>query len=141
MCKTHQTQNFQPPRLSCYSFGDICRPFQPSHVKNHEFHFFTKQPTKPSSYTVVHRPKWPCAKSTELKTFAHQEFYDIHLGTFVNHFNLHISKTRNFNFSQNNPPSNLAMPRCTDQLGHVQSPPNSKLSCIKTFMVFICELL
>jgi len=60
MCKTHQTQNFDAPRLSWYSFGDICRRFQPSHLKSHEFQFFTKLLTKPSSYAVVHRPTWPC---------------------------------------------------------------------------------
>jgi len=38
-------------------------------------------------------------------TFVHQEFYSIHLGIFVGHSNLHISKTTNFIFSQNNPPS------------------------------------
>jgi len=154
MCKTHRTQNFRAPRLSWYSFGDICRPFQPSHLKNHEFHFFTKLPMKPSSYAVVHRqtwpsakptelktfmvfiwghlganptlasqkprisffhktlpkpstyvvvhrPTWPCAKPTELKTFVHQDFHGIHLGTFGGQSNHHISKTTNFNFSQN----------------------------------------
>ena len=77
-CKMHPIQNFCAPTLLQYSFGDIWRPFQPSHLKNHEFHFFTKLP-----------------------------------------------------------PSHLAMPWCTANLGHVQNPPNSKLSCTKTFMVFI----
>ena len=130
MCKTHRIY-FRAPRILWYSFGDICRSFQPSHLKNHEFHFFTKQPTRPSSYTVVHRPTWPCAKPTDLKTFVHQEFYGIYLGTFVNHFNHHISKTTNFIFSQNNPPSHLAMSWCTDQFGHVQNPLTLKLSCTK----------
>jgi len=137
MCKTHRTQNIRAPRLSCYSFGHIWRPIQPSHLKNHEFHFFTNLPTKPSTYAVVHRPTWPCAKPTELKTFAHQDFHGIHLGTFGGQSNHHISKTTNFKFSQNSPPSHLAMPWCIDQLGHVQNPPNSKLSCTKTFMVLI----
>jgi len=188
MCKTHRTQNFRAARLSWYSFGDICRPFQPSHLKSHEFQFFTKLPTKPSSYAVVHRPIWPYAKPTELKNFVHQDFHGTHLGTFValsnphiskiTNFNFsqnpppshlampwckthrtqnfyarrlwwysfgdifrpfhpHISKTTNFNFSQSSPQSHLAMPWCTDQLGHVKNPPNSKLSCTKTFMVFI----
>jgi len=136
-CKTHRTQNFGAPRLSWYSFGDICRPFQPSHLKNHEFLFFTKLPTKPSSIAVGHRQPWPCAKPTELKTFVHQDFHVIHLGTFVGLSNPHISKIMNFIFSQNSPPSHLAMPWWTDQLGHVQNPPNSKLSCTKNFMVFI----
>jgi len=137
MWNTHRTQNFCAPRLSWYSFGDICRPFQLSHLKNHEFQFFTKLPTKPSSCAVVHRPTWPCAKPTELKTFMHQDFHGTHLGTFVGLSNPHISKITNFNFSQNSPPSHLAMPWCTANLGHVQNPPNSKLSCTKTFMVFI----
>jgi len=137
MCKTHRTQNFCAPRLSWYSFGDICRPFQPSHLKNHEFHFYTKIPTKSSSYAVVHRQPWPCAKPTEHKTFVHQEFHIIHLRTFVGLSNPHISKTTNFIFSQNSSPSHLAMPWCTDQLGHVQNPPNTKLLCTKTFMVLI----
>ena len=109
MCKTHRTQNFRAPRLSWYSFGDIYRHFQPSHLKNHEFQFFTKLPTKPSSNAVVHRPTWPCEKPTELKTFVHQEFHGIHLGAFGGQSNSHISKTTNFNFSQNSQPSHLAM--------------------------------
>jgi len=137
MCKTHPTLNFCAPRLSGYSFGDIWRPFKPSHRKNHEFHFFTKLPTKPSSCAVVHRQAWPCAKPTELKTFVHQDFHGIHLGTFVGLSNHHMSTTTNFIFSQNSPSSHLALPPCTDQLGHVQNPPNSKRSCTKTFMVFI----
>ncbi|MBR7513117.1 hypothetical protein KC219_23455, partial [Mycobacterium tuberculosis] len=68
-------------------------PFQPSHLKNHEFHFFTKLPTKPFSYAVVHRQPWPCAKPSELKTFVHQEFHGIHLGAFGGLSNPHISQT------------------------------------------------
>jgi len=137
MCKTLRTQNFHAPRLSWYSFGDICRPFQPSHLKNHEFHFFTKLPTKPSSYAVVHRPTWPSANSIQFKASMHQDFYSTHLGIFGGQSNPHISKSTNFIFSQNSPPSPLAMPWCTANLGHVQNPPNSKLLCTKTFMVFI----
>ena len=137
MCKTLRTQNFRAPRISWYSFGDIWRPFQPSHLKNHEFHFFTKLPTKPFSYAAVHRQPWPCAKPNQLKTFVHQDFHGIHLGAFLGHSDPHISKTTNFIFSQISPPSHLAMQRCTANLGHVQNPPNSKLSCTKNFMVFI----
>jgi len=137
MCKPLRTQNFRAPRISWYSIGDICRPFQPSHLKNHEFHFFTKVPTKPSSYAAVHRPTWPSANSIQFKTIVHQDFYSTHLGTFVGHSNPHMSKTTNFNFSQNSPSSHPAMPWCTANLGHVQTPPNSKLSCTKNFMVFI----
>ena len=136
MCKPLRTQNFRALRFSWYSFGDICRPFKPSHLKNHEFYFFTKLPIKPSSYAVVHRQHWPCAKPSELKTFVHQEFNGIQLGTFVGLFNPHISNTTNFIFSQNLPPSNPAMPWCIDNVGHVQTPPNSKLSCTKNLMVF-----
>jgi len=117
-CKTYRTQNFCAPRLSWYSFWDISRPFQPSHLKNHEFPFVTKLPTKPSSYAVVHRPTWPCAKPTELKTLVHQDFHGIHLGAFRVLSNLHISKITNFNFSQNSPPSHLAMPWCNAHLGY-----------------------
>ena len=99
--------------------------------------FFHKTPTKPSSYAMMHRQTRPCAKPTELKTFVHQDFHFIHLRTFGGLSNHHISKTTNFIFSQNSPPSYLAMPCCTAKLGHVQNPPNSKLSCTKTFMVFI----
>jgi len=137
MCKTHRTQNFRAPRLSWYSFGDIWRAIQPSHLKNHEFQFFTKLPTTPSSYVVVHRPTWPSAEPSKLKTFVHQDFHGIHLGTFGGQSNPHISKTTNFNFSQNSPPSHLAMPCCTAKLGHVQNPPISKLSWTKTFILFI----
>jgi len=124
MCEHLRTQNFRAPRISWYSFGVIFRPFQPSHPKNQEFHFFTKLPTKQSSYVVVHRQPWPCAKTSELKTFVHKEFHGIHLGTFVGLSNPHISKTMNFISSQNSPPSNLAMSWCTDSLGHVQTLPN-----------------
>ena len=55
MCKTHTTQYFCAPRLSWYSFGGIWRSFQPSLLKNKEFHFFTKLPTKRSSCVVPHR--------------------------------------------------------------------------------------
>jgi len=140
MCKTHGTQNFRAPRISWYSFGDICRPFQPSNLKNHELKFLTKLPTKPSSYAVVHRQRWPCAKPTELKSFVHQDFHGIHLETFVGLSKPHIPKITNFIFSQNSPPSDLAVPWCTANLGHVQNPPNSKLSCTKTFMVFIWDI-
>jgi len=77
VCKPFRTQNFRAPRISWYSFGDICSPFQPSHLKNNEFHFVTKLPTTPP------------------------------------------------------------MPLCTANFGHVQTPPNPKLSCTKNFMVFI----
>jgi len=137
MCKTLRTKNFRAPRFSWYSFGDICRPFQRLHLKNHEFHFSPKLPTKPSTYTVVHRQPWPCAKPSELKTFMHQDFHTSHLWTFVGLSNAHISKTTNFIFSQNSPPSHLPMSWCTANLGHVQNPPKSKLSCTKNLMVFI----
>jgi len=137
MCKTHRTQNYRAPRFLWYSFGDICRPFQPSHLKNHEVHFFTKLLTRIASYAVVHRQAWPCAKPIELKTFVHQDIHGIHLGTFVVLSNPHISKITNFIFSQNSSPGYLAMPWCTAKLGHVQNRPNSKLSCTKTLMVFI----
>jgi len=195
MCKTLRTKNFRAPRFSWYSFGDICRPFQPSNLKNLEFHFsqnsppsnlamlrctdqlgqvqtpsnsklsctktfivliwghlyafpmlisqkprisfFSKLPTKPSAYAVVHRQPWPCSKPSELKTFVHQDFHGIHLGTFLDLSNPHISKITNFIFSQNSPPSHLVVPWCTDNLGHVQTPPNSKLSYTRNFRVFI----
>jgi len=137
MCKTYRTQNFCAPTLSWYSFGHNWRPLQPSHLQNHEFHFFTKLPTKPCRYAVVHRRTCPSAKPSELKTFVHQDFQGIHLGTFVGLCNPHIPKIMNVNLSQNSPRSHLALPWCTDQLGHLQNPPNSKLLCTKTFMVFI----
>jgi len=110
MCETLRTKNFCAPRFSWYSFGDTCTPFQPSHLKNHEFHFCTKLPTKQSSYAMVHRQLWPWANPSELKTFVHQEFHGIHLGTFVLLSNPHISKTTNFIFSQKLPtkPSSYA---------------------------------
>jgi len=137
MCKTLRTQKFCAPRLSWYSFGGIWWPIQTWHLKNHEFQFFTKLSTKPSSYAVVHQPTSPCEKLSELKTFMHQEFHGIHLGKFGGLSNPHISKTTNLIFSQNSPPSHLAVPWCTDQLGHVQDLPNSRLLSTNTFMAFI----
>jgi len=93
-CAKPTELNFRATRLSWYSFGDICSPFQPSHLQNHQFHFFIKLPTKPSSYAGVHGQPWPCAKPTELKTFVHQDFHGIHLGTFVGLSNLTSQKTR-----------------------------------------------
>jgi len=129
MCKTHRTQNFRAPRLSWYSFGDICRPFQPSHLKNQEFQFFTKLPTKPPSYAVVHRPTWPCAKPTELKTFVHQEFHGTHLGTLVGLSNPHISKITTFIFFSKLPtkPSSFVVV-------HRQPWPCAKPTELKTFV-------
>jgi len=130
--KTFVHQDFYGIHLG--AFGGLSNP----HIsKITNFIFLTKLPTKPSSYAVVHRQAWPCAKPTELKTSVHQDFHGIHLGTFVGFSNPHISKITNFTFSQNSPPTHLAMPWCTANLGHVQNLPNSKLSCTKTFMVFI----
>jgi len=67
----------------------------------------------------------------------HQDFYGIHLGAFGGLSNPHISKITNFIFSQNFPPSDLAIQWGTAKLGHVQNPPTSKISCTKTLMVFI----
>ena len=66
----------------------------------------------------------------------HQEFYGTHLGTLGGHSNLYISKTMNFIFSQNTPPS-LSKSCHTDQLGHMQNTPKSKHWCSKNFMVLI----
>jgi len=57
---------------------------------------------------VPHRKTWLCAKPTQLKTFVHHDTHVIDLGTFGGHFKPHISKTVNFKFSQNSPPSHLA---------------------------------
>ena len=138
MCKNPPKSNLSCTKTFMVFIWGIWKPFQPSHFKNHEFHIFTKLPTKPSSYAVVHLQPWPCAKPTEFKTFINQDFHGIHLGAFGGQSNPHISKTTNFIFSQNSPPSHLAMRWCTAKLGHVQNPTNSKLSCTKTFMVFIC---
>jgi len=86
---------------------------------------------------VAHRPIWPCAKRTELKTIVHQQFYGTHVGTFGGNSNLHISKIMNFIFSQNTPPSHLPKSCHTDQLGHVQNTPNSKNWCTKNLKVLI----
>jgi len=135
-------QNPPNSKLSCTKtlmvfIWENLRSIQPSHLKNHEFLNVTKLPTKPSSYAVVHRPTSPCAKPSELKTFVHQDFNGIHLGTFGGQSNHHILKITNLIFSQNSTPSHLAMLWCTAKLGHVKNPPNSKLLCTKTFMVFI----
>jgi len=60
---------------------------------------------------MPHRQTWPSAKTSELKTFVHQDFYGTHLEAFVSHPNHHISKTTNLIFSQNSLPSHLAK-RC-----------------------------
>jgi len=108
---------------------EIWRPFQPSHLKNHKYPFFTKLPTKPSRCAVVHRPTWPCAKPTELKTFVHQDFHGIHLRTFVGFSNPHISKITNFIFFTKLPtmPSSYAVVHC-------QLWPCAKPTKLKTFV-------
>ena len=134
-----ELKTFVHQEFHCIHLGTFVGISNPhiSKITNHNFHFFTQLPTKPSSYAAVHRPTWPSAKPSKLKTFVHQEFHGIHLGTFVGLSNPHISKITNFIFSQNSPPSHLVVPWCTANLGHVQNPPNSKLSCTKNFMVFI----
>jgi len=136
MCKPLRTQNFRAPRFSRYSFADICRPFQPSHLKNHEFHFFKKLPRKQSSYAVVHRQLWPCAKPSEPKTFLHQQFHGLHFGEICKPFQPSHLKNHEFHYFTKLP-TKPPMPSCTANLGHVQNPPNSKLSCTKNLMVFI----
>jgi len=86
---------------------------------------------------VPHRPTWPCAQHTELKTLVQKEFYGTHLGTFGGQSNLHISNTMNFVFSQNIPPSRQPKPCYTDQLGHVRNTPNSNHWCTNNFMVLM----
>ncbi|QCD94194.1 hypothetical protein DEO72_LG5g2275 [Vigna unguiculata] len=207
-------QNLPNSKLSCTKNFMV---FNWGHLEAFPTLTSQKPRNRPSSYAVVHRPTWPRAKLSELKTFVHQEFHGNHLGAFggqskphisnttnfkfsqnsppsylampwctnqlrakpselktfvhqlcrgapptlamcktlrtqnfraprlswysfgafLGHSNPHISKTTNFMFAQNSPPSLLAMPRCTANIGHVQNPPNSKLSCTKTFMVFI----
>jgi len=119
MCKTHQTQNFHAPTLSWYSFGDICRPLQPSHLKNHEFQFFTKLPTKPFSCAVVHNQPGLCAKPTELKLSCTKTFLVFIWGHLEPFPTLTSQKPRIWFFHKNSPPSHLAMPRCTANLGYV----------------------
>ena len=135
MCKNQPNSKLSCTKTFMVFIWGIWKPFQPSHLKNHEFQFFTKFPTKPSSYAVVHRQPWPWAKTHRTENFRAPRLS--RLGTFGGVSNHHFSKTTNFNFSQNSPPSHLAMPWCTDQLGRVENAPNSKLSCTKTFMVFI----
>jgi len=134
--KTFVHQEFHGILLG--TFGGLSNP----HIsKTTNFIFFTKLPTMQSSYAAVHRPTWPFAKPNQLKTFVHQDFHGIYLGAFGGQSTHHISKTTNFIFSQNSSPRHPAMPWCTDQIGHVQRPTNSKLLCTKTFMVFIWGLL
>ena len=137
MCKTHRTQNFCAPRHSWYSFRGIWRPIQPSHLKNHELHFFTTLPTKPSSYAVVHRPTWPCAKTHRTQNFRAPRLSWYSFGGIWRPIQPSHLKNHEFQFLQNSTPSHIVMPWCIDNLGLVQNPPNSKLLCTKTFMVFI----
>jgi len=127
-------QNPPNSKLSCTKtfmvfIWDICRPFHPSHLKNHEFHFFTKLPTKPSSYAAVHRQAWPCAKPTELKTFMHQDLHGIHVGTFVGLSNPHISKITNFIFF-----TKLPTKLSSYAVVHRQPSPCAKPTALKTFV-------
>ena len=46
-------------------------------------------------------------------------------------------KSHEFQFFTKFPTNHLVMSWCTANVGHVQNLPNSKLSCTKTFMVFI----
>jgi len=127
MCKTRKTQNFRAPRLSGYSFGDIWMAIQPSHLKNQEFQFFTKLPTKPSSYAVVHRPTWPCAKPSELKTFVHHDFQGIQFGGIWSPIEPSHPKNHEFQFFTKLPtkPSSYAML-------HRQAWPCAKATELKT---------
>ena len=76
-------------------------------------------------------------KTHTTKTFLQQDIHGTHLGAFGGHYNLHISNTTNFYFSQNTPPRYLALSCHTAKLHHVQNLHNPKALCTKTFMVFI----
>jgi len=130
--KTFVHQDFHGIHL-----GTIVRLSNPHISKTTYFNFSQNSPPSHLAMSWCTDQLWPCAKPTELKTFVHQNFHGIHLGTFVGLSNPHISKITNFIFSQNSPPSHLAMPWCTANFGHVQNAPNLKLLCTNTFMVFI----
>ena len=136
MCKTLRTQNFRPPRFSWYSFADICRPFQPSHLKNHEFHYFTKLPTKQSSYAWCTDNLAMC-KPLRTQNFRAPRISWYSFGDIFRPFQPSHLKNHEFHFFTKLPPSHMAMPLCTDQIGHVQNPSNLKISCTKTFTVLI----
>jgi len=129
MCKTHRTQKFRAQRLSWYSFGDICRPFQPSHLKNHEFHFFLKLPTKPSSYAVVHRQPWPCAKTHRTQNSRALRLSWCSYGAFGNLSNPHISKNHEFRFL-----TKLPTKASSYAVVHRQPWPCAKPTELKTFV-------
>ena len=78
--------------------------------------FFHKTPHQPTKLCRGATTSLPCANPSELKTFMHQEFNGLHLGRFVSLSNPHISKTTNFIFSQNSPPTNQVMQWCADKL-------------------------
>jgi len=137
MCKPLQTQTFVHQEFHGLHLGTFVGFSNPHISKITNFTFSQKLPTKAFTYAVVHRQPWPCAKPSEPKTFVHHEYNGIHLGTFVGISNPRISKTTNFIFSQNSPPSNLPMPWCINNLGHVQTLLNSKFSCTKNFLLFI----
>jgi len=136
MCKTLRTQNFHSPRTYWSSFGDICMPFQPSHLKNHEFHFFTKLPTNLSSYAMVHRQachvqippnsKLSCTKNL-MASF----------GDICKPFQPSHLKNHEFLFFTKLPTNQSSYVVVHRQASHVQTPPNSKLSCTKNLMVFV----
>jgi len=127
--KTTKLKTFRHQDFHGFHLGTYLGYSNPHISKNYDFHFSQKLSTKPSSNAVVHRPTWPCAKSTELKTFVHHEFYDIHLETFVDHSNIHIWKTKNFIFftKQRTKPSSLVVV-------HRLTWPCAKSTELKTFM-------
>jgi len=136
MCKTRRTQNFRAPRVSWYSFADICRPFQPSHLKNHEFLFFTKHPTKPSSYSWCTDNLAMC-KPLRTQNFRAPRISWYSFGDICSPFQPSHLKNHEFHFFTKLLTNQSSYAVVHRQACHVQNPPNSKLACTKNFMVFI----
>ena len=131
MCKTHRTQtfvhqDFQGIHLG--AFGGLSNP----HISK-IMNFLFSQNSPPSHLAM----RWCTANLGYVQNPPNSKLSWYSFGDICRPFHPHISKTTNVNFSQRSPLSHLAMPWCTDQLGHVQNPPNSILSCTNTFMVFI----
>jgi len=108
VCKIHRTQNFCAQRHLWYSLGDICRPFQPSHLKNHEFHFFIKLCTKPYLAMSCHTAKLGNVQNIHnSKLLCTKTFVVIICGDLEGNTTFTIQKRWISVFSQNISPSNL----------------------------------
>jgi len=136
MFKTHRTQNIGAPRIYGTNLGhlEVIPTFT---SQKPSISFFHKTPHQAIYLSRATPTNLAMFKTHRTQNIRAPRILWYSFGELGGHSNLYISKTMNFIFSQNTPPSHLPKSCHTDQLGHVQNTPNSKYWCTKNFMVLI----